>query len=296
MSDDIQDLGVDGVNDALSFDADEAAQQEAIENEARSQGWYPKEQWKGREGDWVDAETFVRRGREILPIVRKALQDERKKNQALEAQLQAHGATISEMREYFLKIEQQATKNAMSTLKAQKRAALEAGDAVTAEDIQEQMDQLKDSQSAVPTIKEPKVDQVQELPAVKAWMSRNPWYTEDNTELVEAANGHAFVLKSKNPNAAPEEILEKVSAYVQKMFPKHFEAPSGMFEGGGSQGGSSQRRESRSSGKGFASLPKEAQQQFQRFYDSGFYTKPGSKTVKMELKDAQSEYFKNYQE
>lgn len=299
MSDDIQDLGGGAdadINDAVNFDADESAAQQEIENEARSQGWFPKEQWKGRESDWVDAETFVRRGREILPIVRKALQDERKKNQNLEAQLQAHGATIAEMREYFLKIEQTATKNAMANLKAQKRAALEAGDAVTAEDIQEQMDQLKDSQSAVPTIKAPVVKDPEELPEVKAWRKENPWYTDENPELVDAANGHAFALKARNPNASPEEILKKVSAHVQKQYPQYFQAPSGMFEGTGSQGGSSQRREARSTGKGFNSLPEEAKAQFQRFYDSGFYLKKGSRTEKLDKKDAQAEYYANYQE
>ena len=44
---------------------------EDFEGEARAQGWVPQEEFRGRENDWVDAETFVKRGREILPIVRK---------------------------------------------------------------------------------------------------------------------------------------------------------------------------------------------------------------------------------
>ena len=39
--------------------------------EAESQGWVPKERYRGNEADWVDANTFVKRGREILPILRK---------------------------------------------------------------------------------------------------------------------------------------------------------------------------------------------------------------------------------
>ena len=39
--------------------------------EAESQGWVSKDKFRGNEQDWVDANTFVKRGREILPILRK---------------------------------------------------------------------------------------------------------------------------------------------------------------------------------------------------------------------------------
>jgi hypothetical protein len=42
-----------------------------IIREAREDGWRPKEEFNGREEDWIDAETFVRRGKEINPLLRK---------------------------------------------------------------------------------------------------------------------------------------------------------------------------------------------------------------------------------
>ena len=39
--------------------------------EASAQGWVAKDDYRGNEADWVDAETFVRRGKEIMPILRK---------------------------------------------------------------------------------------------------------------------------------------------------------------------------------------------------------------------------------
>lgn len=295
MSDDINDL----VQELGEGDPAEEAAQREIENEARSQGWFPKEQWKGRENDWVDAETFVRRGREILPIVRKALSDERRKNSDLEAKLLAQGATIAEMREYFVKIEEAATKNALASLKQQKRAALEAGDPATADAIDEQMDELKNSKSAVPTIKEPVAPtgippEVQKK--VDAWIEDNPWYNEKNPKLLKYANGVALNLKQTQPNMSPDKILEQVAAEVQEAFPDFFAAPAaGMFESGGSQGGASPRRQAAGSKKGFGSLPDEAKAQFERFYDMGFYIKPGTK-AKMDKKDAQAEYFSKYKD
>jgi len=48
-----------------------SAEREATEKEARAQGWAPKEEFRGKETDWIDADVFVQRGREINPILRK---------------------------------------------------------------------------------------------------------------------------------------------------------------------------------------------------------------------------------
>ena len=42
-----------------------------IETKAREMGWKPLEEFKGNPDNWRDAEVFVERGEEILPIVRK---------------------------------------------------------------------------------------------------------------------------------------------------------------------------------------------------------------------------------
>ena len=42
-----------------------------VEKEACLFGWVPKEEFRGSESDWVDAGVFVKRGKEINPILRK---------------------------------------------------------------------------------------------------------------------------------------------------------------------------------------------------------------------------------
>ena len=63
-----------------------------IVQEAESQGWVSKERYRGNESDWVDAETFVKRGREILPILRK-------NNENLVKDLNATKEQLKEFRE-----------------------------------------------------------------------------------------------------------------------------------------------------------------------------------------------------
>ncbi|CAB4183418.1 hypothetical protein UFOVP1078_64, partial [uncultured Caudovirales phage] len=61
-------------NEASTQEASEAEGSEvdaSVIQEAVSQGWVSKDKYRGDEKDWVDAETFVKRGREILPILRK---------------------------------------------------------------------------------------------------------------------------------------------------------------------------------------------------------------------------------
>ena len=41
-----------------------------VEQAAREMGWRPKEEFRGDTAKWVDAETFVSRGENFIPILR----------------------------------------------------------------------------------------------------------------------------------------------------------------------------------------------------------------------------------
>lgn len=294
MNDDINDLGEGGETPEIAPE---------ILAEAQEQGWVPQDKWTGRPEEWSDAETFVRRGREINPILRKALKKERERTAALEAELRSTGATVAELREYLAKVEERATKNALAQLKRQRTEALTNGDHEAAAAYEEQMDELRDSKSAVPAAKPAPQQDIRQHPEVVAWMARNPWYSEENEDLVVYANGAAQAIAQKMQQAGqpftPNAVLVQVEEKVKKAFPHFFnkgaEPPPAMFEGGGSPSGSA-RRASAPTGKnaGFSTLPKSAQAQFQRFFDAGYYVdvKTGKK---MDLAAAQAEYFKEYE-
>src|SRR2546425_12464119 len=91
-----------------------------ILDEARTDGWKPKEQFHGPEDQWVDAETFVKRGREINPILRK--NNERLQREIADLRQKLDGTTTSLQRvqEYHAKLETRAYERALKDLKAQK--------------------------------------------------------------------------------------------------------------------------------------------------------------------------------
>lgn len=293
MSDDTLDIGNLPAGDASEgFDAADAA----VVSEARAHGWVPEDQWRGDPSDWVDAHTYVRKGREVRGLLRKELDTLRKEKSDLEARLAAQGATVAELREYMAKLEQRATENVMKSLKAEKRDAIASGDMVRADEIEEQIDALKASESAVPKPKDP-VPQPTVHPEVAAWMARNPWFSDENPELVDYCNGATLSLIQAKQRAGqsftPTSILEEVTERARKAFPQHFhDGAAAMFDGGGHGGGGGTPR---SSGRksGFASLDADARAQFQRFYDAGYYVdlKTGKK---LDLAVAQAEYFKEY--
>jgi hypothetical protein len=188
----------------------------------------------------------------------------------------------------------------LASLKRAKKDALTAGDHDAAAEYDEQIDQLKDAPSAVPKTKAPEQQQ-QVHPDVAAWMSRNPWFNDDNPEMVEYANGATIALMQARQRAGqtytPQQILDEVTTKVRKMFPKQFggdEAPARMFESSGSSSGSSGRAAGSGGKTAFDKLPAEARAQFKRFYNAGYYV--DVKTRKpLDEKAAQAEYLKEYE-
>ena len=71
-----------------------------IIEEARSQGWVPKEEFKKDPKSWVDADVFVERGHQILPLVRKHSENLSKELAATKEQLKELRETAEEFKKY----------------------------------------------------------------------------------------------------------------------------------------------------------------------------------------------------
>lgn len=263
---------------------------QAVISEALEQGWVPQEQWHGRPDEWTDAETFVKRGREINPILRKTLKKKDKEIDDLRAELMQMKGTVQELAEHRNKIEKLAYDRAMQDLRAQRVDALQAGDGQRLNEVEEAIDQLKDAKPTTKVVKKEDPVPPQVSPAIQSWMEANSaWYNEkpENADLVDFAHGASARLinaaKAAGRNPDPEEVLAKVTEKVRAAFPQHFKQAPPMFDGGGSGAPSGSGK-----GKNFNSLPADAKAQFERFYKAGYY--PNAKK-----EDAQAQYFADYQ-
>ncbi len=235
-----------------------------VQKQAEQMGWIPPSRFRGDPERFVDADTYIKRGEEVLPIVREqnkrlhteldAVKADAAKTQAA---LKAAQTAIDQMEERHTVATQKAVEDARKQLKAQLAAASEAGDH---EGVAELTDKLTLMATAeVPAAKAPVATPTPPVfvppPELIEWNSENPWFGQDKRKTALAL-AVAQELRDGGETSQGRTFFDKVLVEVDKTL--GVQAPRGdKVEGarGGSDGG-----EARSSGrgKGYAALPADA--------------------------------------
>jgi len=238
------------------------------EEEARKEGWAPKEEWKGRPEDWVDAKEFNKRGREINSFLKK--HNDRLKGELAEVKsaLKEQQLTAAEFKKEFAQMKENAYKKAMADLKAQRREALKEGDHDTADLIDEQLDDMKEQveklakkEEVKPTVE---MSETQKTRLLNEWIGDNPWYDSKNADVVDAVDLIGMRLRREQPGLDGRDFLDEVTKLAKKKHPEFFGNPrrkeAGMVEGG-------KRGEGGSGGgkKTYGAMPAEVRAQCDRF-------------------------------
>lgn len=258
---------------------------EQIEREARAQGWRPQDQFKGPEGAWVDADTFVQRGKEIRGYMKRENEDLKRQLAAATSQVGEMKGTIEEIKKYHADMEERAIEAATARLKRERKAALAAGNNELAADLEEDIEELRDAPRLAPKPAEKKPETTTEtgqqklppefLEAANAWQRQNAWYVTNNPDYedeIAYANGLAQRILTRN-DLTPQQRFDLLDEKVKAMFPDRFEpAPrtrnttttTGTGEGSGREG-------SKGSKKGVSALPDDARQAGMRFVKQGLY-------------------------
>lgn len=183
------------------------------EQEARTQGWVPKEEFTGDEKQWIDADEFVRR-KPLFDKIDRQNRELKEVKKTLE-QLSAHHAKVRET-EY---------ERALASLKAQKAAAYEEGDANKIVEIDEQIIDVKDQQKAHKAEQAAQAQQEARAlhPEFEAWTNRNSWYVQ-NPVMKAAADTIGLQLAQKGMDR--EQILKEVEKQIKAEFPHKFNNPN----------------------------------------------------------------------
>jgi hypothetical protein len=113
---DAPDLG-GGEVAALNVDTQSQPEERDFEAEARSHGWTPQEEFKGDPARWVDAETFIKRADEVMPLLKKQNAHQKRELEEMKRTIKRLSAA-----------EQRAYENARADIAAEMEAAVEAGD------------------------------------------------------------------------------------------------------------------------------------------------------------------------
>ena len=117
--------------------------EEAIEIQAKAMGWVPQEDFKGNPDIWKDAESFVKDGYEILPILRERTKKMALTMDATNQKLSRTESLLKTLTDHHKKTEESAYQRALKTLKAEQRAAVADNDVDKFDAIDKQLNDLE---------------------------------------------------------------------------------------------------------------------------------------------------------
>lgn len=240
------------------------------EAEARAQGWVPETEWKGEKKPtkFLDAKTFVERGEEILPVVRRENQQLKRQLDETKSDFQKRLERIEKANNSAFEALKRQHEADLASVKAKQRAAVEAGD--TAEF--DRLDKARaDLEKAAPQAPEKvTTDPGDDLKTRQdKWRAENEWFDTD-FDLQDWAIRYSDFHGRKHPHLSFEENMAAVTAEAKKRFPEKF----GGKKGGGQSAvdsGSDFAGVFKSKTKTEADLPAEARAAGERYVKQGLY-------------------------
>jgi hypothetical protein len=250
-----------------------------VRQEAESQGWVPKEKFRGNESDWVDADTFVKRGREILPILRKNNENLIKDLNATKEQLREFREAAEEFKKFQREAYErkaQEYEQRIQEIKESRAQAISDGDGQKVNALDDALDaakdELKEAKQAVKdaekTPTQPSSDALD--PGLQAWLDKNTWFGQDK-RMTGIVNGIGESLRLEFPLLKGQEFLDKLDEVLAEEFPNKFgkQTPTSRVESGSGRAS----RGSSSNAQTYDNLPAEAKAACDRFVKQKLMTR-----------------------
>ena len=249
------------------------------EKDARTFGWVPREEFRGTDDEWADAETFVKRGREINPILRK-------NNDLLMKKLDQANLEIAEVKKVAKEFEKFQKETAerkvaeissqLAALKQQKKDAISSGDGDVVVALDDQIDSLKADQAQAKTEAKKEPDTAtppatQALdPMVSKWVNENEWFGVDKrmTALANAIGTELY--ESSGGTLKGQAFFDKLNEELAEAFPEKLGKKSRPNPVEGNSQGSN--RPAATGSKAYKNLPADAKQACDRFVKQGLMT------------------------
>lgn len=234
------------------------------QKQAEQMGWIPPTRFKGDPEKFVDADTYIKRGEEVLPIVREQNRRLHTELDALkatqtqtQAALKAAQTAIDQMEERHTVATQKAVTEARETLVQQLAAASEAGDHQGVALLTDKLTQANAILPEVPVKKEVVVETpaFTPPPELVEWNKANPWFGTDKRKTALAL-AVAQELREAGETGNGVDFYDKVAAEVDKTL--GIQPPRGDKVEGARNGGDGDAAPTQGRGKGYNALPSDA--------------------------------------
>ena len=231
------------------------ADPEAVEEKAKRMGWVPQDDFKGADDKWVDAERFVERGENELPIMRERMRKMDGTIVGLNNTISGMKDTFGEFQKHQKGVAEKAYDRALKDITNKQRQAVKDGDTAGFDAAEKEKEKLiLDTPPAVPT-------ETKGQDEFDAWVADgNDWFNTD-PELQKYASTMSVYLQDQK-KLGGTALYDEVKKEVALRFPDKFEnknraAPTTVVGGG--------EAPTKPGKQNFASLPADAQAQCKKF-------------------------------
>lgn len=197
--------------------APEPKTEQSAEAEAREMGWQGPENFKGDPALFVDAETFVKRGKEFIPFLKASNRELKKELEASNKRIAETEKTLRQFGEHHAKTEQRAYERALVDLKAKHAEAVGLGDVETAQGLTDQIVELNAEVKAAPKPPSPGED-----PEFVAWQADNKWF---GTDKIMTGAAREIAEDLARVGVTKTKQLAEVAKQIREAFPDKFENP-----------------------------------------------------------------------
>ena len=237
---------------------------EAIEIQAKAMGWVPQDEFKGNPEIWKDAESFVKDGYEILPILRERTKKMAVSMDTTNKELAETKSLLKTLTDHHKKTEESAYQRALATLKAEQRAAVADND----------LDKFDAIDKQIETLEKPDIEtKPDEAPDFIMWRGENPWYSQ-RTDMANYADTIAEFVQKQNPTLKGKPFFDLVTEEVKKRFPDQFENPNkkkpDLVEGSSGDNGTGEKKGKK---KTYSEMPQDAQDTCDNLVNAGIMEK-----------------------
>lgn len=233
----------------LPGDGDSSAHTENnVETKARRLGWRPKDQFRGDPDQWVDADEFVRRGEEQVPLLRENLRKAEHRNNQLAAEIRGFQGEMSAMRQQVQESrevslhlrnmletgEERAYKRAIADINERMEASAADGDVAGVRKAREDLEELNKARPPAAVKAADKADtKVAKTaeppppnPVAVAWVNseEQSWFRENRDAEAWAIAVQGKLEKDPNyKHLSLEDQLAEVRSRAMKKFPEYFD-------------------------------------------------------------------------
>lgn len=235
--------------------------------EAKSLGWADADRWRGDPKQWVDAKTFLEKGRPVLGVLKQnneRLQGElavtRGELTKLQGALQAATASIEALHEAHDEDVKEQVEAARKELKAEITRASREGDheglaeaTMKLGDLNAAESEARTKEAETAAVKKP--DTFVVPTEIQAWYQANPDFVS-NPRKVALANVIAAEMRANGETATGAIFMDKLAKEVDETLGTTRRGGPGRVSGG--NGGVGRTAPGNGGGKTYADLPADA--------------------------------------